>query len=122
MKCAVRRRNSLNRGDALAGNGSHGNAAGAPRFVIDIDATGTAGTDATAEFCAGELKLLADDPEERHIGIRRNREGFTVDIKINGHQVLPDRLLDLEWDDNATREPMLVKRAIRPNRRECRYF
>src|SRR5579872_2564578 len=117
MKRAVGRRDAFDRGDAFAGNGNDRNSAGAHDLAIDVHATGAARADATAKLGAGELELLADDPKERRIRIRLDRDGFAVDLNLNGQELSPTVI---EFFSGAGKimhhsRPILARRGAGPN-------
>ena len=60
-------------------------------------AAGTTCADATTKLCAGQLELFADDPEERGIRIRLDRQGLTVDLKIYGHKLSLPLYLNVDF-------------------------
>src|SRR6267142_1654743 len=56
--------------------------AGALHLAIDMDGAGAALRDAAAVFRAGETDMLADDPQQRRIGLGLHIHRLAVDIEL----------------------------------------
>jgi len=68
--------------DLLALHRRHGRDARARRLTVDVHGTGAAQRHAAAELGAGELQMIADGPQERHlrIDIQLAVSPFTVSL------------------------------------------
>ena len=58
-----------------------GRLAGARGLAVNVHRAGAAGPDAAPVFRAGELQMLADDPEERHLRAHFDLVVLPVDIQ-----------------------------------------
>src|SRR5262249_54268717 len=61
---------------------SDADGAGALHFVVDVHGAGAALGDAAAIFRAGEADLLADDPQERRVGLCLHVTYTSIDIEL----------------------------------------
>src|SRR6266480_426058 len=57
----------------------------ARRLAVDVHGTGAAQRHAAAELGAGELQVIAEGPEERHVRIDVQLAGVTVHGQFDGH-------------------------------------
>src|SRR5436309_7928238 len=81
---------AFDRGHPFAGDGGHGQYAGARRDAVQVDGAGAALGDAAAELGAGEPERVAQHPEERRVGGNVNRFALTVDGEADrGHERRP---------------------------------
>src|SRR5262249_8814709 len=70
-------------GDRLAFDELDRHRAGAHRLAVDMDRAGPAGGNAAAELGAGELQVLAQDPQERRIAIQCDFLALSIDRECN---------------------------------------
>src|SRR3989449_5817591 len=83
---------AFDRRHALAGDGGHGQHAGARRDAIQVDGAGAALGDAAAELGAGEPEGVTQHPEERRVGGDVDRFAFAVDGEADrGHERGPHK-------------------------------
>src|SRR6266480_915842 len=81
---------AFDRGHSFAGDGGHGQYAGARRDAVQVDGAGAALGDAAAELGAGEPERVAQHPEERRVGGDVDRFALTVDGETDrGHERRP---------------------------------
>src|SRR5437899_3360887 len=81
---------AFDRGHPFAGDGGHGQHAGARRDAVQVDGAGAALGDAAAELGAGEPERVAQHPEERRVGGDVDRFALTVDGEADrGHERRP---------------------------------
>src|SRR6266550_3120222 len=71
-------REAFDRGDVLAGDGGHGQHAGACCRSVHVHRARAALRDAAAEFRAGHAKVVAQHPEQRRIGRCGDSAGAAV--------------------------------------------
>src|SRR5207247_990578 len=75
---------AFDRGDAFAGDGGHGQHAGAGGDAVQMDGAGAALGDAAAKLGAGEAEGVTQHPEERRVGGDVDRFAFAVDGESDG--------------------------------------
>src|SRR5213080_3014377 len=81
---------AFDRGHPFAGDGRHGQHAGARRDAVQVDSAGAALGDAAAELRAGEAEGVPQHPEERGVGGDVDRFAFAVDGEADrGHERRP---------------------------------
>src|SRR2546421_3225054 len=81
---------AFDRSHPFAGDGGHGQHAGARRDAVQVDGAGAALGDAAAELGAGEPERVAQHPEERRVGGDVDRFALTVDGEADrGHERRP---------------------------------
>lgn len=73
-------------GDRPAHGGTDWQHAGAYGLTVHQYRTGPAGTDATAEFRAGEVKPITQHPEQGSVGINFHSTRFAVYLKLEHDQ------------------------------------
>ena len=57
-------------------------------IAVDMHGAGAAGGNAAAVFRAGEIEMLAQDPQERRVGIDRHLPSLTVDGECSHERLL----------------------------------
>ena len=62
-----RARNALDGGDLFSGGFADHDGAGARGFPVEVHHAGTAHGVSAAEFGSGQIKFVADRPEQRHL-------------------------------------------------------
>src|SRR2546427_473197 len=88
---------ALDRGHPFAGDGGHGQYAGARRDAVQVDGAGAALGDAAAELGAGEPERVAQHPEERRVGGDVDRFALAVDGEADrGHERSEERRVGKE--------------------------
>src|SRR5467141_3238081 len=78
-------RESFDRGDFFPGDGRNGCDARARGFSVDVHRAGAAQGHAAAEFRPGHPHRVAQDPQQRHIGIDVHRLCFSIQNELNRH-------------------------------------
>src|SRR3989441_3806938 len=82
-------------GHALAGDGRHGQHAGARRDAVQVDGAGAALGDAAAELGAGEPERVTQHPQERRVGSDVDRFALAVDGEADrGHDGQSSRKME----------------------------
>src|SRR5881296_3846950 len=90
----------FDRGHPFAGDGGHGQYAGARRDAVQVDGAGAALGDAAAELGAGEPERVTQHPQERRVGGDVDRFALAVDGEADrGH----DRTSSREMETTCTR-------------------
>src|SRR2546422_11561966 len=83
---------AFDRGHPFAGDGGHGQYAGARRDAVQVDGAGATLGDAAAELGAGEPEGVTQHPEERRVGGDVDRFAFAVDGEADrGHERGPHK-------------------------------
>src|SRR5689334_11076408 len=72
------RMEAFDRGDGLAADVGHRDAAGANGFTVEMNGTGAAERYATAEFRAGQAEFVAQKPQQRHRRIAVERPLLSI--------------------------------------------
>src|SRR5437016_8951868 len=86
---------AFDRGHPFAGDGGHGQYAGARRDAVQVDGAGAALGDAAAELGAGEPERVAQHPEERRVGGDVDRFALAVDGEADrGHERASSREME----------------------------
>lgn len=84
--------NALDGGDAFSGNVGDGQHAGTRRFAVDVHSASAALHDAAAEFRAGHVEGVAQNPEKRHVWADVDGLGFPIQSERDGHGVLLEQV------------------------------
>src|SRR5437879_203525 len=115
---------ALDRGHPFAGDGGHGQYAGARRDAVQVDGAGAALGDAAAELGAGEPERVAQHPEERRVGGDVDRFALAVDGEADrGHERRPrgrwkQRVrADARMEGGSGRGSLFIYRAPDPSGR-----
>ena len=82
----------LDRRDALACRAAHWRLAAANSLAIEVYGAGSAETLAASEFSAGELQLISQEPEQRHLRITIELRRFAIDYELMIFRVSADYL------------------------------
>src|SRR5579872_1794552 len=98
------RMQSLDRRDLSASDGTERSNAGACRPSSDVDGAGAAHTYSAAELRALQADIVANDPEERRIGLFAHTDGASVDPKVCRHVSLPLFLVH-EFCQRSSQDP-----------------
>jgi hypothetical protein len=77
---------AFNRCDVFSGHGRNRRDAAADRGALDVHGTGAAERHAASEFSAGHVEGVAENPEQRHVGIDVDRCGFSVEDEMSRHE------------------------------------
>src|SRR5207244_284558 len=75
---------AFDRSHPFAGDGGHGQHAGACRDAVQVDGAGAALGDAAAELGAGEPERVTQHPEERRVGGDVDRFALPLTVKLIG--------------------------------------
>src|SRR5215475_1448397 len=67
--------------------------AGASRLAINVNCTRATKRHATAEFCAGQVQRVPENPEQRHLWINFDGLGFSIQGKGDSHKTSRERNL-----------------------------
>ena len=73
----------LDGSNILAGHGRHRGNAGTRRHTINMHRAGAALGNAATELGAGQIQLVAQYPQQRHIGGRVHLDAFSIDGQSN---------------------------------------
>src|SRR2546426_11207508 len=105
---------AFDRRHALAGDGGHGQHAGARRDAIQVDGAGAALGDAAAELGAGEPEGVTQHPEERRVGGDVDRFAFAVDGEADrGHDRASSRKMETTCTSGRTDGRGAATRPVR---------
>src|SRR5882724_2841368 len=106
---------AFDRRHALAGDGGHGQHAGARRDAIQVDGASAALGDAAPELGAGEPEGVTQHPEERRVGGDVDRFAFAVDGEADrGHDRASSRKMEKTCMSGRTGGRGAATRAVPP--------
>src|SRR5262245_54124919 len=84
-------------GHLFPGQRGHGGDAALQCLTVDVDGTGAAGRNPTAELGAGEPQFVPEIPEQGHGGIAVERAGLAVHVESDGHEAPRGGKTGCEW-------------------------